>query len=93
MNLTLDGISLTPATATKLGQSLPEMSSLKRLVLTAVDGSILQLDRMEALFGGFNQTLPLEYLIFRGFSVRGCLAPLTKSSCFFPSLKDLSLGC
>ncbi|KAL9979746.1 hypothetical protein ACROYT_G017454 [Oculina patagonica] len=91
VHLRLDGISLTPATATALGQSLPEMSSLKRLVLTGVDGSILQLDHMETLFGGINKTLPLEYLIFRGFSVRGCLAPLTKSFCFFPSLKDLLL--
>ncbi len=89
--LTLDGIILTPATAAALGQSLPEMLSLKRLVLTGVNGSILQLDHVEALFGGINKTLPLDYLMFSGFNVRGCLAPLTKSFCFFPSLNDLLL--
>ncbi|KAL9979736.1 hypothetical protein ACROYT_G017444 [Oculina patagonica] len=91
LSLTLKDIILTPATAAALGQSLPEMSSLKRVVLIGVHKSILQLDHMEALFGGINKTLPLEYLVFRGFNVRGCLAPLTNSFCFLPSLKDLSL--
>ena len=90
--LNLDGISLTPALVTVLGQSLPEMPSLQVLELSGVDGSIVQADEMERLFGGFNKTLPLYKLTFRGFEMRGCLAPLTKSFCFFPNLKELYLG-
>ncbi len=89
--LSLDGISLTPAGATALGRSLPEMSSLKVLKLSGVDGSTLEAKEMEALFGGFNKTLPLHKLSFSGFSVRGCLAPLTKSLQFFPNLRKLNL--
>ncbi len=90
--LHLDGISLTPAVAAALGRSLPEMSHLQELELSGVDGSILEAKEMEALFGGFNKTLPLYRLTFRGFGVRSCLAPLTKSFCFFPSLRELNLG-
>ena len=90
--LNLDGISLTPTVAAVLGQSLPEMSSLQELELSGVDGSIVQADEMERLFGGFNKTLPLYKLTFRGFERRGCLAPLTKSFRFFPNLKELYLG-
>ncbi|KAL9979405.1 hypothetical protein ACROYT_G017064 [Oculina patagonica] len=89
--LVLSGISLTPAVAVALGQSLPEMSSLQELELTGVDGSILQAKEMEALFGGFNKTLTLSELTFSGFSVRGSLAPLTKSFRFFPNLSKLEL--
>ena len=90
--LTLRGIIPTPAATKKLGQSLPEMSSLVELVLTGVDGSILQAEQMEALFGGFNKTLSLlKQLTFSGFNVRGCLAPLIKSLRFFPNLGDLRL--
>ena len=89
--LRLEDISLTAATAAALGQSLPEMSSLQHLVLTGVDGSVLQNEHMEALFGGFNKPLPLHYFVFRGICVRGCLSPLTKSFRFFPNLKDLVL--
>ena len=46
---------------------------------------------MEALFGGFNKTLSLYKLTFSGFSLTGCLAPLTKSFCFFPNLRELCL--
>ena len=91
-HLTLDGISLTPLSAGLLGRSLPEMSSLKELELTGVDGSILQAKEMEALFGGFNKTLPLYRLTLRNFSSRGCLATLCKSFRFFPNLSQLSLG-
>ncbi len=91
MRLNLYGISLTPAAAAALGQSLPEMSSLQELNLTGVNGSILQTKDMEALFGGFNKTLPLSVLIFIGFNVRGCLAPLTKGLRFFPTLIELRL--
>ena len=91
-HLRLDGISLTPVSAALLGRSLPEMSSLKGLELTGVDGSILQAKEMEALFGGFNKTLPLYRLTLRNFSSRGCLATLCKSFRFFPNLRQLSLG-
>ncbi|KAJ7382717.1 hypothetical protein OS493_033281 [Desmophyllum pertusum] len=89
--LELSGISLTPAVATTLGRSLPEMSSLEELKLTGADGSIVKAEEMEVLFGGFNKTLPLYHLTFSGFSVSGCLAPLTKSLRFFPNLSSLSL--
>ena len=91
VRLVLSGISLTSAAAAALGGSLPEMSSLQVLELTGVDGSTLQAEDMEKLFGGFNKTLPLYKLTFNGFGVRGCLTPLTKSFRFFPSLKDLKL--
>ncbi|KAJ7389412.1 hypothetical protein OS493_031656 [Desmophyllum pertusum] len=89
--LVLNGISLTPAVAATLGRSLPEMSSLDTLQLTAADGSNVRAEVMEALFGGFNKTLPLDKLIFRCFSASGCLAPLTKSLRFFPNLGWLFL--
>ena len=90
--LQLDVISLTPTLAAMLGRALPEMSSLKQLALTGVDGSILPAEEMEALFGGFNKTMPLlEWLTFSGFNVRGCLAPLIKSLPFFPNLIELEL--
>ena len=90
--LELSGISLSPAAAVSLGRSLPEMSSLQIFKLTGVDGSILQAEEMEAVFGGFNKTLPLHWLTFSGFNVRGCLAPLTKSFRFFPNLRELCFG-
>ena len=90
-SLKLDGISLTPTAAATLGRLLPEMTSLLELKLTGVGGSILQTQEMEALFGGFNETFPLSELTFSGFSVTGCLAPLTKSFRFFPNLTYLYL--
>ncbi|XP_078366795.1 uncharacterized protein LOC144650892 isoform X2 [Oculina patagonica] len=90
-SLDLDGIRLTPTVAAALGWSLPEMSSLQKLELTGVDGSILQAEEMNALFGGFNKTLPLYSLTLSGFSVRGCLAPFTKILHFFPNLRLLNL--
>ncbi len=88
----LNGISLTPAVAAALGRSLPEMSSLQKLKLTGLDGSILEDTEMEALFGGFNKPLPLSKLSFIGFSVRGSIVPLTKSFRFFPNLRKLEIG-
>ena len=85
------GISLTPAVAALLGQSVPEMSPLQVLQLTQVEGRILQAEEMEALFGGFNKTMPLFQLTMSGFSVRGCLAPLFRSLRFFPNLIELDL--
>ena len=90
-HLNLDGLSLTPAVAEALGRLLPEMSSLQVLELIGVDGSVVQANEMEALFGGFNKALPLYKLTFSGFGVRGCLAPLTKSFRFFPNLRELQL--
>ena len=49
--LTLREIILTPAATKELGRSLPEISSLVELTLSGVDGSFLQAEQMEALFG------------------------------------------
>ena len=46
---------------------------------------------MEALFGRCNRVMPLCKLIFSGFKVGGCLAPLTKSFHLFPNLRELTL--
>ena len=92
VQLNLDGLSLTPKVAAMLGRSLPEMLSLQVLELIGVNESIVQAKEMEALFGGFNKTLPLYKIRFKCFSVRGCLAPLAKSLCFFPSLGNLNLS-
>ena len=89
--LELYGISLTPAAATALGRSLPEMLLLQQLILTGAEGSVLKADEMEALFGGFYKTLPLYHLTIKGFRLAGCLAPLMKSFCFFPNLRKLKL--
>ena len=89
--LILSGIILTPAATKTLGRSLPEMSSLQKLMLTGFDGSILQTEEMEALFGGFNKSMPLYELTFSGFNVRGCLAPLIRSLPFFPNLREFRL--
>ena len=89
--LKLNGICLTPVTAALVGRLLPEMSSLETLELTGVDGSILQAVEMEALFCGFNKTLPLHWVTLRNFSLRGCLATLCKGFHAFPNLKTLKL--
>ena len=90
--LILHDISLTPVAAAALGRSLPEMSSLKELKLTGVDGSILQVEEMEALFEGINETfLALERLFLQEFNARGSLAPLNKRVHFFPNLRTLGL--
>ena len=91
VRLELCGISLSRAAAAVLGRSLPEMSSLQVLKLTGLNGSILEAEEMEALFGGFNKMLPLSRLTVSGFSVRGSLSPLTKSLTFFPTLSELNL--
>ena len=84
-------MDLTPAAAVALGRSLPEMSSLQVLYLTQMNGSSLQAEEMEALFGGFNKIMPLFHLTLSCFSVRGCLAPVFRSLRFFPSLTELNL--
>ena len=88
--LALKCVSLTPAAAAALGRSLHKMSSLKELELSGVNGSILQAEEMEALFGGINETFSaLERLVLSNFNARGSLAPLTKRVHFFPKLTRL----
>jgi len=89
--LILRDISLTPAAAAALGRSLPDMSFLKDLQLTGVpERSILQVEEMEALFGGINKTFPaLRKIFLKHFNARGSLAPLTKRVHFFPNLHRL----
>ena len=90
--LTLRQISLTPAAAAALGRSLPKMSTLEELNLSGVNGSILQAEEMEALFGGINETFSaLKLLHLENFNARGSLAPLTKRVHFFPNLTWLGL--
>ena len=85
------GVTLSRAVAVALGQSLAEMSALRKLKLTGSDGSILNVEEMEALFGGINTKILLQTLCFSGFCVKGVLAPLTKSFQFFPDLERLML--
>ena len=90
--LELNEILLTPIAAEALSQTLPKMLSLRRLSLRGKHGlSSLQATDMDALFGRLNEPLPVEEFLFHCFSVRGCLAPLTKSLRFFPNLRKLSL--
>ena len=90
--LSLRFVSLTPAVAAALGQLLPEMSSLHKLELTGVDGSSLQAEEMEALFGGINETFSaLKELYLEDFNARDSLTALTKGVHFFPNLTSLSL--
>jgi len=90
--LRLNGIILTPAAASALGRSLSDISSLESFEITGVNERILQRKEMEALFGGFYKTLPLERLTFRSFSMKSCPPMLTKSIRFFPNLKKLQVG-
>ena len=89
--LKLYGISLTPVTAALVGRLLSEVSSLETIELTGVNGSILQAVEMEALFCGFNKTLPLQTVTLRNFNVKGCLGKLCKGFHAFPNLKTLKL--
>ena len=91
--LALRHVSLTPPAAAALGRSLPKMSSLKILDLIGVNGSILQVVEMGALFGGINETFSaLERLTLSNFNARGSLASLTKHVHFFPKLTCLELS-
>ena len=87
--LLLNEISLTPSSASVLGQSLPEMSCLEKLIL--VGGSNGDVLPVKALFGGFHKTLPLSELRFMDFNIGGCIAPLSDSLRFFPQLRRLEL--
>ena len=87
-------ISLTSAVAAMLGRLLPELIVVptRTPLHWSEDGrNILQAEEMKALLGGFNKTVPLSRLTFRGFSVRGCLFPLFRSFRFFPNLVQLKL--
>ena len=87
LNLALT--SLTPSSASVLGQSLPEMSCLEKLIL--VGGSNGDVLPVKVLFGGFHKTLPLSELWFMDFNIGGCIAPLSGSLRFFPQLRRLKL--
>ena len=87
--LLLDEISLTPSSASVLGQLLPEMSCLEKLIL--VGGSNGDVLPVKVLFGGFHKTLPLSELWFMDFNIGGCIAPLSDSLRFFPQLRRLKL--
>ena len=87
--LLLDEISLTPSSASVLGQLLPEMSCLEKLIL--VGGSNGDVLPVKVLFGGFHKTLPLSELWFMDFNIGGCIAPLSGSLRFFPQLRRLKL--
>ena len=87
--LCLSNVSLTLAVAKLLGQLIPEMSCLEKLVL--VGGSNGDVLPVKALFGGFHKTLPLSELRFMDFNIGGCIAPLSDSLRFFPQLRRLEL--
>ena len=90
--LVLSEISWTSVAAEALGQSLPELSALRRL---EIRGGLckcrLQHKEVEALFGRFNRPSSLKLLSFTGFTARGSLAPLAKNLCLFPCLRGLYL--
>ena len=90
--LELSEINWTSVAAEALGQSLPELSALRKL---EIRGGLckcrLRHKEVEALFGRFNRPSSLKELWFTGFTARGSLAPLAKNLCFFPFLKVLYL--
>ena len=90
--LALNDIDITSSVAEALGQSLPELSGLQKLVIEGSDKSSLQQEKMEALFGRLDIPLSLKILRINCFSARGSLSPLTKRMCFFPYLKELDLA-
>ena len=89
--LELSEINLTSVAAKALGQSLPELSALKTLMISGLDGCRLRHKKVEALFGRFNRPSSLKELWFTDFTARGSLAPLVKNLCLFPCLKVLKL--
>ena len=89
--LYLPGINLTPAVAKALGQSLPELSSLRTLRISGSDGCSLQHKELESLFGRFNKPSSLTELSITHFSTRGSLGSIANNLCFFPSLIILQL--
>ena len=91
--LCLSNVSLTLAVAKLLGQLIPKMSALKELRIYGKDDRIFEGDdrilqdgKVEVLFGGFKERLPLQQLAFHKFSVKGRLDHLINSS-QFPELQ------
>ena len=89
--LYLPGMNLTPAAAEALGQSLPELSSLRTLRISGSVGCSLQHKELEALFGRFNRPSSLTELSITRFSARGSLGSIANKLCFFPNLGVLAL--
>ena len=63
-HLELNGISLTQAVAAALGRLLSELTFLQELELTDVDGSVLQAEEMETLFGRCNRVMQAYFQWF-----------------------------
>ena len=92
LTLPMKSIRRTLSQAAALRQLPSEMFISEELDTFGVDGSRLQAEEMEALFGGINKTLPsLEELSLWNFNARGSLAPLAKRFQFFPNLSCLRL--
>ena len=89
--LELSNIALTSTAAEALGQSLPELLSLRILTVSGSDGCSLQHKELEALFKRFNRPSSLIKLSIAHFSARGSLGSIANNLCFFPSLKVLKL--
>ena len=89
--LYLPEINLTPAAAEALGQSLPELSSLRTLTISDSDVCSLQHKELGALFRRFNRPSSLTELSITGVSARGNLGSIANNLCFFPSLMILRL--
>ena len=89
--LKLSGINLTPSVAKALGQSLPELSSLRELTISGSDGCSLQHKELEALFGRFSRPSALTELSITRFSAKGSLGSIANNLCFFPRLKKVRL--
>ena len=89
--LDLSEINVMSAATEALGQSLPELSSLRSLKINGLDECRLQHKEVEALFGRFNRPSSIKELWFTGFTAKGSLAPLVKTLCLFACLKVLKL--
>ena len=89
--LNLPRINLTPAAAEALGQSLPELSSLRTLRISGSVGCSLQHKELEALFGRVNRPSSLTELSITRFNARRSLGSIANKLCFFPNLEGLVL--
>ena len=89
--LKLSNIARTSAVTEALAQSLPELSSLRRLNISGSDGCSLQHKGLEALSGRFYRPSSLTELYITRFSARGSLGSTADNLCFFPNLEVLEL--